>query len=195
VEQLVRGVNRNANGLRLIGERAADGLLDPPGGVRGKLRALAGIKLLDRAHQADVAFVDQVEQRKAVVLIVAGNFHDQAQVRLDHVFAGLRVAFLDSAGQLHFLFDGQEFCLADFTYVKMECAVAGVSVMFNRRRRQLRADRDSIRWLLVRLGRHSTPGGREFGMTPLAIPARGLDDAVSFHFHNALSQAAGRSGG
>ena len=117
VEQLVRGVNRDADRLGLVGERAADGLLNPPGGVGGKLRALVGIEFFDRAHQADVAFVDQVEQGQPVVFVVTGNLHNQAKVRLDHVLSGLGVAFVDAPGELDLLLRGQQLRLADFTDV------------------------------------------------------------------------------
>src|SRR4051794_15352422 len=42
-----------------------DRLADPPGGVGGELEALAPVELLDRVHQAEVALLDEVEQRQA----------------------------------------------------------------------------------------------------------------------------------
>ena len=35
---------------------------NPPGGVGGELEALAVVELLDRPHQPEVAFLDQVQQ-------------------------------------------------------------------------------------------------------------------------------------
>jgi len=44
-------VNGQTNRPRLIRQRATDGLFDPPGGIRRKLRAFIGIVTLDGIHQ------------------------------------------------------------------------------------------------------------------------------------------------
>jgi hypothetical protein len=41
------------------------------------------VELLDRSHQAEVSFLDEVEQRHAGRLVSLGDRHDQPQVRLD----------------------------------------------------------------------------------------------------------------
>ena len=96
-----------ADGFRLIGQRALDRLFDPPRGVGRELATLFRIEALDGLHQADVALRDQVGDRHAVVGIVLGDFHDQAQVGPDHVRSRLRVALLDALCELH-LFLGRE---------------------------------------------------------------------------------------
>ncbi len=125
-----------ADGLGLVGQGALDGLLDPPGAVGGKLAALGRIEALDRFHQADVAFADQVEQRQADAFVVAGDLHDQAQVGLDHLLARLLVALLDARGQFDFLLRREQFDLADFAQVKLDGGVAVVagSLSLGRRR-------------------------------------------------------------
>src|SRR5215469_14479653 len=55
-------VNGYADGARLIRERPADRLSYPPGGVGRKLEAPSIFELVDSLHQADVAFLDQVEE-------------------------------------------------------------------------------------------------------------------------------------
>src|SRR6516225_2790953 len=55
-------VNGHTDGARLIRERAADGLSNPPSGVGRKLEATSIFELVDGLHQADVAFLDQVEE-------------------------------------------------------------------------------------------------------------------------------------
>ena len=107
-------------------------MLDPPGSVSGKLRALFGIELLDGSHQANVSFVDEIEQRQPIAFIVTGNLHDKPQVCLNHVFTSFQVAFLDASGQLDFLLGCQEFRLADFTHVQVKGRVAGVPNGFRR---------------------------------------------------------------
>src|SRR3546814_1291864 len=41
-----------------------------------------GVEALDRLHQADVAFLDQVAERQAVAVVAARDVHDEAQVRM-----------------------------------------------------------------------------------------------------------------
>ena len=120
-------MHRQADGLGLVGQRAFDGLLDPPRTVGGKLAALGRIKPLDGLHQADVAFADQIQQRQADAFVIAGDFHDEAQVRLDHVFARLLVALLDAGGQFDFLLRREQFHLADLAEIKFDGRVAVVA--------------------------------------------------------------------
>ena len=120
----VHQMHRQPDGLGLVGQRAFDGLLDPPRAVGGKLAALFRVKAFDGLHQADVAFADQIQQRQADALVVAGDFHDQAQVGLDHVFARFFVALLDPGGEFNFLLRREQFHLADFAQIKADGRVA-----------------------------------------------------------------------
>ena len=81
-------VHRDADGAGLVRDRARDRLADPPGRVGGKLIAAAVFELVGRAHQADVAFLDQVQQVQAAVDILLGDRDDQAEVGLDEVLLG-----------------------------------------------------------------------------------------------------------
>ena len=78
----VAGVDREPDGATGVGDAAGDGLADPPGGVGGELEALAPVELLDRVHQAEVALLDEVEERQARRLVLLGDRDDQPQVRL-----------------------------------------------------------------------------------------------------------------
>ena len=82
-------VHRDADGARLVGDGAGDGLANPPGGVGGKLVAAAILEFLDRLHQAHVAFLDQVEEGEAAVGVFLRDGNDEAQVGLDHFGLGL----------------------------------------------------------------------------------------------------------
>src|SRR5215468_12375428 len=55
-------VNGYADGARLILEPTTDRLPNPPGGVGRELEAASIFELVDSLHQADVAFLDQVEE-------------------------------------------------------------------------------------------------------------------------------------
>ena len=61
---LVGDVDGQPDRAALLGERARDRLPDPPGRVGRELEAERVVELLDRADQAEVALLDQVEQRR-----------------------------------------------------------------------------------------------------------------------------------
>src|SRR5215469_12728468 len=82
-------VHRDADGARLVGNRASDGLANPPGRVRGKLVAAAPLELIHGLHQADVAFLNEVEELQSAVGIFLRDGNDQAQVRFDQFFLRL----------------------------------------------------------------------------------------------------------
>ena len=99
-------VHRNTDGARLIGDRAGDGLPDPPGGIGREFIAAAVLELVDGLHQADVAFLDQVQELQAPIGVFLRNGDHQAQVRLDHFLlraGAFALAALDG------LDDGAEF--------------------------------------------------------------------------------------
>ncbi len=78
-------VHRNTDGARLIGDRTGDGLANPPGGIGGELVAAAIFELVHRLHQADVAFLDQVQELQPAIGVLLGDRNHQAQVGLDHL--------------------------------------------------------------------------------------------------------------
>ena len=55
-------MHRDTDGTCLISNRAGDRLADPPGGIGRELVAAAILKLVHGFHEADVAFLDQVEE-------------------------------------------------------------------------------------------------------------------------------------
>jgi len=66
-------VDGDADRARLIGDRARDCLPDPPRGIGRELVAAAVLELIDRLHQTDIAFLDQVEELQAPVGVFLGN--------------------------------------------------------------------------------------------------------------------------
>ena len=87
-------VHRDADGAGLIRDGARDGLADPPGGIGRELEAATEFELVHRLHQADVAFLDQVQELQAAVGVLLRNGNHQAQVGLDHFLLGIaREAF------------------------------------------------------------------------------------------------------
>ncbi len=104
----------------LVGERARDRLADPPGRVGRELVAERVVELLDRPDQAEVALLDQVEQRDAGLGVVARDRHHQAQVRLDQLLLGRLVALVLQARELAFLGGRQQRPVADLADVELE---------------------------------------------------------------------------
>ena len=82
-------VHRDADGAGLVGDGAGDGLANPPGGVGRKLVAAAPLELVHGLHQADVAFLNQIEELQAAVGVFLGDGNHQAEVGLDQFFLGL----------------------------------------------------------------------------------------------------------
>ena len=80
-------MHRNANGAALVGDGAGDGLADPPGGVGRKTETAGVIVFPDRFHQAQVAFLDQIQQGDAVTGVTLGDADHQARIGFDQVFA------------------------------------------------------------------------------------------------------------
>ena len=63
--ELIQGldhVDRDADGSRLVGDGAGDGLPNPPGRIGGELVAPAILELVDGAHEAEVALLDEIEE-------------------------------------------------------------------------------------------------------------------------------------
>ena len=111
--ELVNGLNhmhRNTDGARLVRDRAGDGLTDPPGGVGRELVAATVFELIDRFHQTDVAFLNQVEELQTAVGVFLGDRDNQTQVRFNHLFlrtTGFRFADGHATVDIFNLLDGQ----------------------------------------------------------------------------------------
>ena len=81
-------VDRNADGASLVRNGARDRLAHPPGRVRRKLVAAPVVELIHRLHQADVAFLDQIQELQAAVGISLGDRDHQPQIGLDQLLLG-----------------------------------------------------------------------------------------------------------
>ena len=56
-------MNRNADGASLVGDSTRDCLADPPRSIRGELKALGVVELLNCTDKAQVAFLNKVEEQ------------------------------------------------------------------------------------------------------------------------------------
>ena len=91
-------MHRDTDRAGLIGDRARDRLTDPPCGIGRELISTAIFELVDRFHEADVTFLNEIKELQATVGIFFGNRNNEAQVGFDHFFlrlTGLFFALLD----------------------------------------------------------------------------------------------------
>src|SRR5205085_3142716 len=87
-------MHRNTDRPGLIGNRTGNRLTDPPGRIGTELVAALVLKLVDGLHQADIAFLNQVEELKTSVRILLGNTDNETQVRLNQLgFPALDLIF------------------------------------------------------------------------------------------------------
>ena len=121
--QLVDGFNhvhRDADRARLIGNRAGDGLTNPPRRIGREFEALCIVELFNRLDQAEVALLNQIEEEHAAADIALGDGDDQTQIRLGELlFRRLRhlAAHFHLLGDLDLFFRRQQRHLADFLEV------------------------------------------------------------------------------
>jgi hypothetical protein len=91
-------VHRDADRAALVGHRAGDRLPDPPGGVGAELEAAAVFELVDRPHQAGIAFLDEVEEGQAAVAILLRDRDDEPEVALRQAPLRLLILGVDLHG-------------------------------------------------------------------------------------------------
>ena len=81
-------VHGDADGAGLVCHCAGDGLADPPGCVGGELEALGVVELFDGADEAEVAFLDEVEEEHAAAGVALGEGDYESQVGFEQVVFG-----------------------------------------------------------------------------------------------------------
>src|SRR5262249_2031901 len=87
-DKLVDGLDHvhwNTDGAGLIRNRARDRLANPPRRIRGELVATAILELVHCLHQADIAFLNQVEELKSAIGIFLRDRNNESQVGLDEL--------------------------------------------------------------------------------------------------------------
>src|SRR5690606_29762564 len=120
--EIARAIQRHAHRAALIGERGENRLADPPHRVRDELHALVDVELPRGSDQTDVAFLDQIDQGDAAVLILFRNTDHETQVGTDEPLDRVLVAFTRTTTQLDLLLGRQQLVTADFPQVLIERA-------------------------------------------------------------------------
>src|SRR5688572_5534124 len=154
-------IERHADDATLLGERLEDCLPDPPDGVGDELDPLRLVELVCGADQAEVALVDQVRERDALVLILLRDRHDEAEVRPNQLVQRLLIVRADALRQ-------RDLLVARDQRVRADVAEILVERPFLVRRLPVRAGRAShtgtcffiVPRLYTRRGVRRTPAGR-----------------------------------
>ena len=87
------------NQAGLLTGGAADGLANPPGGVGAEVAATLPVELLGGAHQAEIAFLDEVDEGDTGVGVAARDGDDETEVGFDETLAGAPIAALGTLGE------------------------------------------------------------------------------------------------
>jgi len=117
LQQLIGPVQWKTDGPRLFADGLQYGLLDPPHRVGDEVVATVHIVLLNGVHQPDVAFIDEVDQRKSLILIFFCNVHYEPEVGFDKALAGGGIAGCSLAGYRILLLTGHQGYSIDFLEV------------------------------------------------------------------------------
>ena len=72
------------------------------------------------ADQAEIALVDQVGKRDALILIFLGDRHDEPQIGAHELVERLRILLLDSLRERDFFFSRYQRILADLPQVLIQ---------------------------------------------------------------------------
>src|SRR5690554_356844 len=87
-------VERDAYDAALFRERLEYGLPDPPHGVGDELDALGLVEFPGGPDEAEVALIDEVAERDALVLVLLGDADDEPQVGANEFVEGFLAAGL-----------------------------------------------------------------------------------------------------
>ena len=113
-------VERQTHDARLLGQSLENRLANPPHGIRDELEAARFIELLGRLDKSEVALVNQVRQAEALILVLFGDRHDEAQIGLRQLLERLLVSLLDSLGEFHLFLDRDELLLANLLKILVQ---------------------------------------------------------------------------
>ena len=101
-------MNRQPHRAGLVHQRPLDGLADPPGRIGRKTKALVRVEFFHGANEAEIAFLDQVQQGQAAIHIMPRDLDYQPKIALDHALPRARIARQRPARKINFLCRGEQ---------------------------------------------------------------------------------------
>ena len=99
-------MNRHADGSPLVGNGSSYSLADPPCSIGGELVPSAVVELVHGPDEADIALLDEIQERHAAPYVLFGNAHHQPRVGLDQVLL-CRLAIPDNRRKVRTLLVAQ----------------------------------------------------------------------------------------
>src|SRR5262245_50638895 len=114
-------VHGNTDRTGLIGDSPGNGLADPPRRVGRELVAAPIVELVNGLHQANITFLDQVQELQASICVFLGNGNDKPKIGFDKVALGilrLYIALNDLALSSMELLKCDVGCLFEFLEVR-----------------------------------------------------------------------------
>ena len=85
--KLAHHMHRQTHCARLIHDGALNTLTNPPGGIGRKTETAFRLEFVNRPHQAQITFLNQIEQSYATVDVMLGDRDDQTKIVLNHLLA------------------------------------------------------------------------------------------------------------
>ena len=113
----------DADGSRLIRDRARDRLSDPPCRVGGELEALGVVELFDRLDQSEVALLNQIEELHTSAEVALRDADNKTEVRFGKALSCRDIAVGDADREVDLLLGGKQRHLADVLEVHLDGVV------------------------------------------------------------------------
>ena len=110
-------MHRDTDGSRLIGNGSGDRLTDPPCGIGGEFIAFGIVKFFHRLNQAQVSFLNQIQEQHPSSHISFGNADHQTQVGFCQTLLGFLISHFHSLRQINFLFRRKQGHLSYFLQI------------------------------------------------------------------------------
>src|SRR5690242_4966194 len=101
--QRAGAIQRNTYDARLLRERLQNCLTNPPNRVRDELDPLRLVEFVRGANETEVALVDEIRERDALVLILLRDGHDEAEIRAHQLVERFLIALANALRQPHLL--------------------------------------------------------------------------------------------
>ena len=130
--QRSRPIQRHPHDTRLLSQRLKDCLANPPHRVRDELDSLGFVEFVRGADQTEIALVDQVGERHALILVLLRHRNHEAQIRTDQFVERILITDADSTRQFGFLFARDEGIDTDVAQVLVQRPFLVLRLLFRR---------------------------------------------------------------
>src|SRR5687767_7876846 len=110
----------HADDAGLLRQGLQNGLTNPPDRVRDELDALRLIELVSSPDESEVALVDEIGERDALILVLLRDGHDEAKIGAHELIERLLIIHADALREPHLFVAGDQRINADVAEVLVE---------------------------------------------------------------------------